>query len=59
MALALWVCSLLGSACLASANIFGEFQGRPRSRGLEGGLRPEPPYQLGSAPGPWNVCDLI
>lgn len=25
MALLLWLCSLLGSACLVSANIFGEF----------------------------------
>lgn len=33
MALALWVFALLGSACLVSANIFGEFCSDPEALG--------------------------
>ena len=60
MALALWVFSLLGSACSASANIFGELRAQGRgAEGLEGALGAQFPCQLGSAPVPRGICDLI
>jgi hypothetical protein len=39
MALVLWVFSLLGSACLVSANIFGEFEAQGRED-REDAIRP-------------------
>lgn len=59
MALALWVLSLLGSACRVSANIFGEFPAEGHAVGEEGALRPELQSQPGSNPGPLSIYELI